>query len=175
MAEIHAFTPDGTPSPGARAALGRVSDSVAGVEGRVDTVEGAVSSLEATLGDVRAYAVEFPYNPDWYMGQSPTRIIVTPVEGGRFCTARARIQNRDVRVDLPRQEWVIVPATPIPPELRRGDTDYIEVRLPQGDERGLIEMAYSINRVRIKSLGSDVAWTTNGSVWFDMAWFVPDE
>lgn len=163
-------------------ALSDLSGSVSGVEdrtgaleSRVGDVEGAVSSLESTLGDVRAYAVEFPHNADWYMGQSPTRIIVTPVEGGRFCTARARIQNRDARLDLPRQEWVIVPATPIPPELRKGDTDYIEVRLPQGDERGLIEMAYSINRVRIKSLGSDIAWTTNGSIWFDMSWFVPDE
>ena len=127
------------------------------------------------LWKAASYMVDFPYSSLWYMGDSPTKIMVTETERGKFCQARARIQNLSgSSLSLPRQSWITLNLGPIPAALRGGATDYIEVRMPQGDARGLVEMAYSINRLRLKSLESDISWTTRASIWFDMQWFVPN-
>ena len=127
------------------------------------------------LWKAASYMVDFPYSSLWYMGDSPTQIVVTETERGKICQARARIQNQSGRsLSLPRQSWITLNLGPIPAALRGGATDYIEVRMPQGDARGLVEMAYSINRLRLKSLESDISWTAGASIWFDMQWFVPN-
>ena len=139
---------------------------------------GANGAYDGHLVDLlkaNSTTASFPLSNLWYMGDSPTPIIITPLPYGRLCQARARIQNNHATTSLPRQKWVTINLGPIPAGLRKGATDYIEVRMPQGDSRGLVEMAYSINRVRIKSLDIDIDWRVGASIWFDMQWYVPDD
>ena len=139
---------------------------------------GANGAYDGHLVDLlkaNSTTASFPLSNLWYMGDSPTPIIITPLPYGRLCQARARIQNNHATTSLPRQKWVTINLGPIPAGLRKGATDYIEVRMPQGDARGLVEMAYSINRVRIKSLDIDIDWRVGASIWFDMQWYVPDD
>ena len=123
----------------------------------------------------------FQYSPLWNMDLSPSPIMVQHLPGGKLCQAQARIQNlTGSSLSLPYDDWITLNLNPIPPDLRGGYTDYIEVTLPQLNARGRVEMNYSTGSIRIKNLhrndqgGITISWTNNNSIWFPMRWFVPN-
>ena len=124
----------------------------------------------------------FQYSALWNMDLSPSPILVQHLPGGKLCQAQARIQNlTGSSFSLPYNNWVTLNLNPIPSDLRGGYTDYIEIRLPQADARGVLEMNYSTGSVRIRNLhrdsdgnGVNISWTNNNSIWFPMRWFVPN-
>ena len=123
----------------------------------------------------------FQYSALWNMDLSPSPILVQHLPGGKLCQAQARIQNlTGSSFSLPYNNWVTLNLNPIPSDLRGGYTDYIEIRLPQADGRGVLEMNYSTGSIRIRNLhrndqgGINLAWGNNNSIWFPMRWFVPN-
>ena len=124
----------------------------------------------------------FQYSALWNMDLSPSPIMVQHLPGGKLCQAQARIQNlTGSSFSLPYNNWVTLNLNPIPSDLRGGYTDYIEIRLPQADARGVLEMNYSTGSIRVRNLhrdsdgnGVNISWTNNNSIWFPMRWFVPN-
>ena len=124
----------------------------------------------------------FQYSALWNMDLSPSPILVQHLPGGKLCQAQARIQNlTGSSFSLPYNNWVTLNLNPIPSDLRGGYTDYIEIRLPQADARGVLEMNYSTGSIRVRNLhrdsdgnGVNISWTNNTSIWFPMRWFVPN-
>ena len=125
---------------------------------------------------------QFQYSALWNMDLSPSPILVQHLPGGKLCQAQARIQNRTgSSLALPFDTWVALNLNPIPPDLRGGYTDYIDITHTQNSARGRLEMNYSTGAVRVKSLERDkdgnpvtINWTNNNSIWFPMRWFVPN-
>ena len=124
----------------------------------------------------------FQYSALWNMDLSPAPIMVQHLPGGKLCQAQARIQNRTgSSLALPFDTWVTLNLNPIPPDLRGGYTDYIDITHTQNSARGRLEMNYSTGAIRVKSLERDkdgnpvtIHWTNNNSIWFPMRWFVPN-
>ena len=124
----------------------------------------------------------FQYSALWNMDLSPSPILVQHLPGGKLCQAQARIQNRTgSSLALPFDTWVTLNLNPIPPDLRGGYTDYIDITHTQNSARGRLEMNYSTGAIRVKSLERDkdgnpvtINWTNNNSIWFPMRWFVPN-
>lgn len=123
----------------------------------------------------------FQYSALWNMDLSPSPILVQHLPGGKLCQAQARIQNlTGSSFSLPFNNWVTLNLNPIPSDLRGGYTDYIDIRLPEADGRGVLEMNYSTGSIRIRNLhrndqgGINLAWHNNNSIWFPMRWFVPN-
>ena len=124
----------------------------------------------------------FQYSAIWNADQSPSPIMVQHLPGGKLCQAQARIQNlTGSSLSLPFDTWVTLNLNPIPPDLRGGYTDYIDITHTQNSARGRLEMNYSTGAIRVKSLERDkdgnpvtIHWTNNNSIWFPMRWFVPN-
>ena len=124
----------------------------------------------------------FQYSALWNMDLSPSPILVQHLPGGKLCQAQARIQNlTGSSLALPFDTWVTLNLNPIPPDLRGGYTDYIDITHTQNSARGRLEMNYSTGAIRVKSLERDkdgnpvtINWTNNNSIWFPMRWFVPN-
>ena len=124
----------------------------------------------------------FQYSALWNMDLSPSPILVQHLPGGKLCQAQARIQNlTGSSLSLPFDTWVTLNLNPIPPDLRGGYTDYIDITHTQNSARGRLEMNYSTGAIRVKSLERDkdgnpvtIHWTNNNSIWFPMRWFVPN-
>ena len=124
----------------------------------------------------------FQYSALWNMDLSPSPILVQHLPGGKLCQAQARIQNlTGSGLALPFDTWVTLNLNPIPPDLRGGYTDYIDITHTQNSARGRLEMNYSTGAIRVKSLERDkdgnpvtINWTNNNSIWFPMRWFVPN-
>ena len=124
----------------------------------------------------------FQYSALWNMDLSPSPILVQHLPGGKLCQAQARIQNlTGSSLSLPHDTWVTLNLNPIPPDLRGGYTDYIDITHAQNSARGRLEMNYSTGAIRVKSLERDkngnpvtINWTNNNSIWFPMRWFVPN-
>ena len=124
----------------------------------------------------------FQYSALWNMDLSPSPIMVQHLPGGKLCQAQARIQNlTGSSLALPFDTWVTLNLNPIPPDLRGGYTDYIDITHTQNSARGRLEMNYSTGSIRVKSLERDkdgnpvtIHWTNNNSIWFPMRWFVPN-
>lgn len=123
----------------------------------------------------------FQYSAPWNMDLSPSPIVVQHLPGGKLCQAQARIQNlTGSSFSLPYNTWVTLNLNPIPADLRGGYTDYIDIRLPEADGRGVLEMNYSTGSIRIRNLhrndqgGINLAWHNNNSIWFSMRWFAPN-
>ena len=124
----------------------------------------------------------FQYSALWNMDLSPSPILVQHLPGGKLCQAQARIQNlTGSSLALPHDTWVTLNLNPIPPDLRGGYTDYIDITHTQNSARGRLEMNYSTGAIRVKSLERDkdgnpvtISWTNNNSIWFPMRWFVPN-
>ena len=125
---------------------------------------------------------QFQYSALWNMDLSPSPIMVQHLPGGKLCQAQARIQNRTgSSLALPHDTWVTLNLNPIPPDLRGGYTDYIDITHTQNSARGRLEMNYSTGAIRVKTLERDkngnpvtISWTNNNSIWFPMRWFVPN-
>ena len=125
---------------------------------------------------------QFQYSALWNMDLSPSPILVQHLPGGKLCQAQARIQNlTGSSLSLPFDTWVTLNLNPIPPDLRGGYTDYIDITHTQNNARGRLEMNYSTGAIRVKSLERDkdgnpvtINWTNNNSIWFPMRWFVPN-
>ena len=130
----------------------------------------------------RSQVRPFQYSALWNMDLSPSPILVQHLPGGKLCQAQARIQNlTGSSFSLPYNNWVTLNLNPIPSDLRGGYTDYIEIRLPQADARGVLEMNYSTGSIRVRNLhrdsdgnGVNISWSNNSSIWFPMRWFVPN-
>ena len=124
----------------------------------------------------------FQYSALWNMDLSPSPILVQHLPGGKLCQAQARIQNlTGSSLSLPFDTWVTLNLNPIPPDLRGGYTDYIDITHTQNSARGRLEVNYSTGAIRVKSLERDkngnpvtISWTNNNSIWFPMRWFVPN-
>ena len=125
---------------------------------------------------------QFQYSALWNMDLSPSPILVQHLPGGKLCQAQARIQNlTGSSLALPHDTWVTLNLNPIPPDLRGGYTDYIDITHAQNSARGRLEMNYSTGAIRVKSLERDkdgnpvtINWTNSNSIWFPMRWFSPN-
>lgn len=155
-----------------------------GGTGRSLSVDGA--GVWATEGSAQVSLIPqvrpFQYSALWNMDLSPSPIMVQHLPGGKLCQAQARIQNlTGSSLALPYDTWVTLNLNPIPPDLRGGYTDYIDITHTQNSARGRLEMNYSTGAIRVKSLERDkdgnpvtISWTNNNSIWFPMRWFVPN-
>lgn len=158
--------------------------------GRVLSVDSDGVWVKAQRGDGSGYwdhvslvpqVRPFQYSAQWNMDLSPSPIMVQHLPGGKLCQAQARIQNlTGSSFSLPYNTWVTLNLNPIPADLRGGYTDYIDIRLPEADGRGVLEMNYSTGSIRIRNLhrndqgGINLAWHNNNSIWFSMRWFAPN-